>query len=206
MSDAGEVVYREMRQQIADQSAEIERVDRKAAALLTPIGLLIGLAINSRPLIHAFRPIDAVLFAGLALELVALVAAVVALWPRQFRRPVPGSPHHRMAIGKVGASSFDPRISAWRRTLASIGQRMVAVGYPGEIRRFGERAAQYPPTWARETSEATMGLLASQLAAAWRINAALLVPKARWVNWEYLAMLSGSLLLAAWFAIATLLR
>src|SRR5450756_1510568 len=118
MSDAAEVVYREMRQQISDQSAEIERVDRKAAALLTPIGLLIGLAINSRSLIHSLRPVDAVLFAGLALELFALVAAVVALWPRKFRRPVPGSPQHRMAIGGIGASYFDPHVSLWRRTVA----------------------------------------------------------------------------------------
>src|SRR5713226_4420808 len=111
MSDAAEVVYREMRQQISDQSAEIERVDRKAAALLTPIGLLIGLAINSRSLVHTVRPVDAVLFAGLALQLVALVAAVIALWPRKFRRPVPGSPHDRGAIGRIGATYFDPGVS-----------------------------------------------------------------------------------------------
>jgi hypothetical protein len=206
LSDPADVAYREMRQQIAEQTAEIERVDRKAAALLTPLGLLIGLALNSRSLVTTLRPVDALLFAGLTLELLALVAAVVALWPRKFRRPVPGSPRHRMAIGKIDATYFDPDMSPWRRLVSSVGQRLVTLGYPVELRRVAERNALYPPTWVLETGEATMERLAIQLAGAWRINASLLIPKAKWVSREYLAMLSGSLLLAAWFVLVTLMR
>jgi len=198
-------VYRETRQQLMEQSAEIERVDRKATALFTPLGLLIGLALNSRAAASKPRLVDWILYLGLASLIVAILFGVVALWPRQFQRMTPGGPA-KLAIGRPSRADHQPR---WRRLERSVGNVAVSLGLRlstvGEETERGPRATEqrffYSPTWVRPSELETLEHLNVQLAAAWRINDALFPAKLKWLRRQFVLMVMGSIGVGFWFVL-----
>jgi hypothetical protein len=197
-----EVEYREMRQQIADQAAEYERVDRKATALITPIGLLIGLAINARPSGH-LTTVDLLLYGGLALLSLALLFGVLVIKPRRFSRAVPDEtirPPQNLSGGHTNTS-----VSWWRRAIGAVGDTLQAFGEPpADRRRASESQFFQPPGWTKATMVETLNALTEEWAAAWRANNARAAKKVRWLFLESVTMLIGTVAIVAWYAAHTL--
>jgi len=198
-----ELGYRETRSQLADQSAEIERIDRKAATLLTPVGLLIGFGLNShlsRPQLH---PVDSLFFLGLIAEVLALLCGVLAMWPRRFRRADPGG-RSGMAIARQDLVPQAPQLAPHRRMALWLANRLLKVAHVPEDRRSHERQYFYLPTWLQDTHFGTVSLVTTQLAAAFRINRTLLSSKVQWLTREYGLMFVGAFSLSAWFMVRAL--
>jgi hypothetical protein len=194
-TSVAELAYEETRQQLADQAAELERTDRKATALLTPLGLLIGLAINARTNLKATSSVDFILYVALGLLVLAILSGVLALWPRNFQRLTPGSRSSRDAI----APAWPPGLTWSRRVIAALSSRVLERATTTQAAL--EKQHLYPPTWRRATKRETLERLTGQLAAAWRINASLLPGKVVWLHRQYLVMFLGSLALAAWYVV-----
>jgi len=194
-----QIEYAEMRQQIADQAAEYERVDRKATALITPIGLLIGLAINART---SGRPtgVDLLLYSGLALLSLALLFGILVIRPRKFSRVVPDE-----AIRPRQNPRGRTKVSWWRWAVAALGDRLQAAGEPpAERRRATESQLFQPPGWRRGSANHTLNALTEEWAAAWRANDARAAKKVQWLVRQYVAMLVGTLAIVAWYGWHTL--
>lgn len=184
-----DVVYEQAYRQTAEQSDEIERIDRKATALLTPIGLLIGLAINvGVRKAHQVNLSQVVFFGGLLVLLLAMFAGIMVLWPRQFRRVAPAVP--------VELDHGRPRPNWWT-TIVGLRAALPPRRYVGQW----EQLQFAPPDWWQDSAEDTARDLIERLTAAWRINSVLLGPKSRWLNAQFVLMLVGAALLAGWYVL-----
>jgi hypothetical protein len=203
--EVAEIEFNEMRQQIADQAAELERLDRKATALITPLGLLIGLAINSKANVAKPALPDALFYIGLAVLLAALVSGVRTIWPRSFLRVIPDpAPIPTTRSASVGATAVSD--TRWRRWVFRLGERLRTVGEsPMARRRIEQYTYQFQPGWAHPTALETRIALTEEWAAAWRANDQKAAGKVRWLRLEFIFMLFGTGALAAWYVLRAVL-
>ena len=77
-----ELIYRELKDQLTLQLADLEALDRRATVVLAPVGVLIGFALNSAKELTVAPSSRAAFALGLVTLVTALLSGIAALWPR----------------------------------------------------------------------------------------------------------------------------
>ncbi len=107
-----QLIYGELKDQLALQLAELDALDRKATVLLAPVGVLIGFALNNAAQLTLTQLSGAAFHVGLAILVLALLSGIAVLWPREISvAPKASLPEVRLSAhgGDARRRIFDRR-------------------------------------------------------------------------------------------------
>lgn len=182
-----DVAYQELSRELQEQSSEMARVDNKATALLTPIGVIIGLAINSAASLRVHWWVVVLLYLGLLALVGAMTFGVATLWPRaSFQSLSPG-------VDRPG----DGRNKALR-VIGSIVGTAVRPSTEWKREQYSE------PSWLYQSREDTLDQLISYQSACYRVNTVMKQAKIAKLHRQFALMVIGTGLIALWFLLAKL--